>query len=204
MSTMEYNGGCVLAGAGKECVAIAADRRLGIQQTTIATDMTRVYTMHPRLLLGLTGLATDMITLSNMFKMKLNLYKMREGRDIKPRTFANMVASTLYEKRFGPYFSEPVIAGLDENNKPFICGMDLLGAISFADDFVVNGTCFESMVGTCETFYRKDLEPDDLFETVSQSLLAALDRDCLSGWGADVYIITKDGITIKSLKARMD
>ena len=31
-------------------------------------------------------------------------------------------------RRFSPYFCEPVIAGLDENNKPHLSGMDLLGA----------------------------------------------------------------------------
>ena len=32
-------------------------------------------------------------------------------------------------------------------------------------------------------------EPDDLFETISQALLNAVDRDALSGWGAVVYIL---------------
>jgi 20S proteasome subunit beta 3 len=46
--------------------------------------------------------------------------------------------------------------------------------------------------------------PDQLFETISQSLLNAVDRDALSGWGAHVYIITKDGVTKKLLKGRQD
>ena len=32
-------------------------------------------------------------------------------------------------------------------------------------------------------------EPDDLFETISQALLNAVDRDALSGWGAVVHIL---------------
>jgi hypothetical protein len=30
--------------------------------------------------------------------------------------------------RFGPYFCQPVIAGLGENDVPFICTMDCIGA----------------------------------------------------------------------------
>jgi 20S proteasome alpha/beta subunit len=30
--------------------------------------------------------------------------------------------------RFGPYFCQPVIAGLGEDNEPFICTMDCIGA----------------------------------------------------------------------------
>ena len=32
-------------------------------------------------------------------------------------------------------------------------------------------------------------EPEDLFETISQTLLAAVDRDCISGWGAVVHVM---------------
>jgi 20S proteasome alpha/beta subunit len=30
--------------------------------------------------------------------------------------------------RFGPYFCEPIIAGLNEDGTPFICTTDLIGA----------------------------------------------------------------------------
>eukprot|EP00168_Porphyra_purpurea_P018958 TRINITY_DN730_c0_g1_i6.p1 TRINITY_DN730_c0_g1~~TRINITY_DN730_c0_g1_i6.p1 ORF type:complete len:152 (+),score=23.82 TRINITY_DN730_c0_g1_i6:26-457(+) len=56
--------------------------------------------------------------------------------------------------------------------------------MAVADDFVVSGTCAESLFGTCETFFRKDMDPDELFETLGQSLMAALDRDCISGWAS--------------------
>jgi 20S proteasome alpha/beta subunit len=46
--------------------------------------------------------------------------------------------------------------------------------------------------------------PEDLFETISQALLNAVDRDALSGWGAHVYIIEKDKVTKRLLKGRQD
>jgi 20S proteasome subunit beta 3 len=33
------------------------------------------------------------------------------------------------------------------------------------------------------------MEPEDLFETISQSLMNAFDRDAYSGWGAVVYVM---------------
>ena len=190
--------------AGKDCVAIASDKRLGVQYTTVAMDVNRVFKIHDKLMLGLSGLMTDIQTLNQLFRYKLNIYEMEESRQIQPSTFANLVSSSLYEKRFGSYFSEPIIAGLDKENKPYLCMMDSLGALATAEDFVVSGTCDSSLFGTCETFWKPDLGPDELFETVSQSLLAALDRDIFSGWGATVYILTKDGIQVKNLVARMD
>lgn len=105
---------------------------------------------------------------------------------------------------FAPYFAEPVIAGLDEEGKPFITATDLIGAAVSTDDFVVAGTCGENLYGMCESLYRKDMNPDELFEVVSQALLSAVDRDALSGWGAVVHIVTPEGVTTRELKGRMD
>ncbi|KAL9255158.1 Xyloglucan galactosyltransferase XLT2-like protein [Drosera capensis] len=91
--------------------------------------------------------------------------------------------------RFGPYFCQPVIAGLGDDDKPFICTMDSIGAKELAKDFVVAGTSSESLYGACEAMFKPDMEPEELFETVSQALLASVDRDCLAGWGGHVYVV---------------
>ncbi|KAK0576966.1 hypothetical protein LWI29_025980 [Acer saccharum] len=44
------------------------------------------------------------------------LYELREERDMKPETFPILVSALLYEKRFGPYFCQPVIAGLGDDD----------------------------------------------------------------------------------------
>jgi len=143
-------------------------------------------------------------TLSQLLKFRMNMYKLREEREIKPAAFSALLTSILYEKRFGPYFTEPVVCGLDEDNQPFVSAMDLIGAPVFTKDFVVSGTCTPNLYGMCETLYKPDMGPDELFETVSQCLLASCDRDALSGWGAMVTIITPEGTTTRKLKGRMD
>ncbi|KAK8968191.1 Proteasome subunit beta type-3-A [Platanthera guangdongensis] len=117
------------------------------------------------------------------------LYQLREERDMKPETFGSLVSAILYEKRFGPYFCQPVIAGLGDDDQPFICTMDCLGAKELAKDFVVSGSASESLYGVCESMYKPDMEPEELFETISQALLASVDRDCLSGWGGHVFLV---------------
>ncbi|KAJ2387732.1 proteasome core particle subunit beta 3 [Coemansia sp. RSA 2559] len=204
MSIMEHNGSAVVAMKGNNCVAIAADKRLGQGQMTIDTDFQKVFPITERTYIGLSGLATDMKTLHDRFRMRVNLYKHREERVIEPKTFANLVSHMLYEHRFGPYFVEPVIAGLDKHNQPFICNMDTIGCIDLADNFIVSGTAAENLYGTCESLWEPDLEPEELFETISQALLNAVDRDSMSGWGAVVHLITPSGVITRELKARMD
>nr|UCK81599.1 proteasome subunit beta type-3 [Arenicola marina] len=205
MSILAYNGAAVVAMKGKDCVAIAADRRFGIQAQTVAMDFQKVFEMGPRLYVGLPGLATDVQTVSQRLKFRLSLYELRENRRIKPKTFLSLVSNLLYERRFGPYFVEPVIAGLDaKTSEPFVASLDLIGCPMVTDDFVVSGTCTEQLYGMCESLWEPDLAPDDLFETISQALLNALDRDAVSGWGAVVHVIEKDKVTTRTLKGRMD
>lgn len=202
MLTIE--GGSVVAMVGKDCVAIASDLRLGNQSLGLSNKFEKVY-QYDHVFLGLTGLATDGLTLSELFRMKTNLYKLREERPIEPESFANLVSSTLYEKRFGPWFVGPVVTGLNSiTGKPFICGFDSIGCIDFAKDFIVSGTATDQLYGMCESLYEPNLEPEDLFETISQCLLNAADRDALSGWGAVVYIVTKDKVVKRYLKSRQD
>lgn len=128
-----------MAMRGKNCVAIAADRRYGIQAQMVTTDFQKVFPMGDRLYIGLAGLATDVQTVwvsltfiihfphnkkvfvterskisqmlmetcslyivfrAQRLKFRLNLYELKEGRQIKPKTFMSMVSNLLYERRW--------------------------------------------------------------------------------------------------------
>jgi 20S proteasome subunit beta 3 len=52
----------MVAMVGKDCVAIASDLRLGVQAQTVAMDFQKVFQMGPKLMVGLPGLATDVLT----------------------------------------------------------------------------------------------------------------------------------------------
>ncbi|KAF4671664.1 Proteasome subunit beta type-3 [Perkinsus olseni] len=202
---MEYNGGSVIAMKGEGCVGIACDRRYGVNQLqTVSANMQKVYPMTSRCLVGFQGLATDSQTLSQLLKFRLKLYKLKEDREMPCDVVSHLMATMLYEKRFGPYFCEPVIAGLKNDGEPFISSFDLIGTESTAPDFIVSGTATEQLMGVAESFWREGMGPDELAEVLGQSLLSGIDRDCLSGWGGVVYILTDKELITKTLKGRMD
>lgn len=63
LQIFEYNGSALIAMVGKNCFAIASDRRLGVQLQTVATDFQKIYKIHDKLWIGICGLATDAQTL---------------------------------------------------------------------------------------------------------------------------------------------
>jgi 20S proteasome subunit beta 3 len=56
-----------VAMVGKDCVAIAADRRFGVQAMTLNTDFQKMFPMNDHTIIGLTGLGTDVQTLYTYF-----------------------------------------------------------------------------------------------------------------------------------------
>ncbi|TPP39649.1 Proteasome subunit beta type [Fasciola gigantica] len=205
MSILSYNGSAVIAMAGDHCAAIASDLRFGVNLQTVSMDFSKVQQLGPRIFVGFPGLVTDNQTVFQRLQFRKNVYELRENKSVKPQILTTMLANLLYERRFGPYFVEPVVAGIDQTTeKPYVASMDLIGCVMESDDFVVSGTCTEQMYGMCETLWEENMKPNQLFECISQCILNAVDRDCLSGWGARVYLIEPEQVSISDLKMRMD
>mmetsp|Transcript_19789 Transcript_19789/g.30548 ORF Transcript_19789/g.30548 Transcript_19789/m.30548 type:complete len:315 (+) Transcript_19789:89-1033(+) len=88
--------------------------------------------------------------------------------------------------------------------RPFLCAQDCLGAQSRSEAFVCAGLASKSLYGTAEALWRPNLPKEDLARICGKAFLSALERDCLSGYGAMVYLITKDGIEEYDLACRND
>lgn len=195
----------MLAMAGKECFVIISDNRLGEQLKTISMEVPKLHVVNDSVVYGLTGLRTDQQTFANKLRFRTELYNLREERDISGKSFAALVASMLYEARFGPWFVEPVIGSIDKKTgEVYLCAMDLIGAPCEPEDYVCAGTCAESLHGMCEALWRPDLSPEEVFEVAAQAMLSACDRDSLSGYGGVAMIVTKDKIVTRLIKGRKD
>lgn len=58
-----YNGNSLVGMIGDKCCAIGADQRFGVQYLTISTNSQKIFKIQDNILMGLTGLATDIQTL---------------------------------------------------------------------------------------------------------------------------------------------
>jgi 20S proteasome alpha/beta subunit len=88
--------------------------------------------------------------------------------------------------------------------RPYLCCMDMIGAQSESEAFVCAGTASKSLYGTAEALWEPDLLPDELVTICTNAFMSALERDCLSGYGATVYLLTPNGITEYDISGRSD
>lgn len=88
--------------------------------------------------------------------------------------------------------------------QPYLCSLDVIGAKSVSDAFVCAGAASNSIFGTAEAMWRPGLKKEELANICAKAFLSALERDCLSGYGAVLYLITRDGIEQHDLANRND
>ena len=129
----------------------------------------------------------------------------KTSRQISPRALASVTSHVLHQRR-GAYYVEPIVVGLkdSENREPFLCAMDMIGAQSFSKSFVCSGAASKSLYGTAEALWKPNLDPEELAEVCGRAFQSALERDCLSGYGTLVYLVTGDGVVEIDLASRND
>ena len=237
----KLNGGSILAMAGENCIAIVIDKRFGSGPQMINISPRTVLTPHSRVMIGLVGLEGDVQSLSHdlsahisakmgrhlgfdfgqsITKEGANRPGSRPGKRISPKSTSTLLSHLLYSRRNGPYYVEPIVAGLEEvveqddlgtdaatnecgigngririsdcqmkKYKPFLCAQDLIGAQSKSSAFVCSGAASKSLYGCAEALWRPNLKPEELLHICGRAFLSALERDCLSGYGAILYLM---------------
>jgi 20S proteasome subunit beta 3 len=179
-----------------------------------------VWIPQPTLMVAFVGLDGDVQSLSENLQMEVNnklnralgfevvpkegINEVSRLRRISPQALASLTSHVLYQNR-GKFYVQPLIVGLKERTGvPFLCGMDSIGAQSLSTSFACSGAASSSLYGTAEALWKPGLEAEELVEACGKAFQSALERDCLSGYGALVYLITKEGIVEYDLASRND
>jgi 20S proteasome alpha/beta subunit len=113
------------------------------------------------------------------------------------------IAASYTQQKLTPSYDNTAIHAQVEHPKryrtiqrPYLCSTDMLGARSTSSTFACSGVASRSLHGTAEALWRPNLEAEELVEVCGKAFLSALERDCLSGYGAVIYLIqseTDDG-----------
>ena len=133
---------------------------------------------------------------------KLNMYRLRENRDMNVKTFISLVGTTLYDHRFSPFFVSPIVVGIDKG-ETYLCTYDSIGCQTDTEDFAIGGTAGYNFYSLCESYYRKDIKENEMGDILGNILVSGVDRDIQSGWGGITYVLTENKLDIKYLKTKM-
>jgi len=213
----DYNGGTALAVAGSNFTVVAGDTRMSTGFNIMSRTVSKLFKLTDDVVLATAGFRGDITTLQKLLRAKLTEYEQKHGEKIKVHAVAQMLANTLYGRRFFPYFTWNVLAGLDQEGVGCIYSYDPVGNYERVRVNVTGSG--ESLIQPLldNQFERQhqqgaakppplhvDLSMEDTVELVKDAFTSAGERDIRTGDTMEICVITSAGAKIESFPLSID
>lgn len=206
------NGGTVLGVAGEDFAVVASDTRLSEYYSIHARDVSKLFRLSPKMVLGCAGFYGDVLTLTKEMNMATQIYEYEHGRTITCPATAEMLSKKLYYRRFFPFYTYNVLVGLDAEGKGAVYGFDPIGSFE-RETFRASGSSasllqplLDNQIGyhNMPNAKREPLTQEKVVALVREVFSCAAERDIQTGDGVVINIITKDGIKEEFYPLRSD
>jgi proteasome beta subunit len=185
-------GATTIGIACKDGVVLASEKRVSYGYMIMSKTGKKVFKITDRVGASCAGLVSDMQILIRDVTAYANLYALERERPISVKAVAKTMSFLLYQRRLFPFLTQTIIGGIDEEG-PSIYILDPLGSL-IPDKYACVGSGAEIAVGVLESMYKDELSLEKARDMAIRAIKSAVARDIASGDGADLLIITKDGI----------
>ncbi|XP_055707646.1 proteasome subunit beta type-1 [Phlebotomus papatasi] len=208
----ESNGGSVVAIAGDDFAVIGADTRLSSGYSIHSRNQAKLFKLTDSCVLSAGGCWCDIQALTSLINAKMQMYKHQHQRTMSTNAIAQMISITMYNKRFFPYYTSTIVAGLDVNGKGRVFSYDPIGNCE-ESDYKAGGSSgallmpvLDNQVGfkNMENVQNKNITVEKAVALTRDTFISAAERDIYTGDGIIVNIITQDGIEEKRFDLRRD
>lgn len=123
-------GGASAAISGPDYVVVASDTRMSQFEVNIMTrECEKIYTLSDKIVLATCGFYGDALQLERLLTMRIKHFKFTYQQEMPVDMFASMLARTLYYRRFFPYYTGSILAGIDDDGKGAVYSYDPIGTI---------------------------------------------------------------------------
>lgn len=157
----------------------------------------------------------DALTLHKVLQTRLRQYLHQAGKPMSTPAIAQLLAITLYSRRFFPYYTFNVVVGLDEKGDGCCFTYDAVGSFERVP-YASSGSGSNLVIPLLDNQLKKmhvgaasgthpphNPELSEAVDLVRDALTCADERDIHTGDGADLAIITKDGVRMSSFPLKV-
>ena len=192
-------GTTILGIVCKDGVIIASDRQSTAGNIVMNKKSEKTVRINDYLLVSGTGMVSDIKRIEKILPAELKLKELRSKTRPTVKQSANLLANILYsgirQPSILPMQAGFLIAGLNEDGNYELYTAEPAGSVIKVDDYDANfGSGMPYVLGFLERQYKKDMNVKEGIELAIEALKSSTQRDTGSGYGIDVYTITKDGI----------
>jgi len=210
-----FNGGTILAVAGPNFAIVAADTRLSEGFMIHSRNCSKVHKLTSKTFLACTGFHGDVLTLVNILEARLKMYKHEHQKEMSTSAIAAMLSTVLYYRRFFPYYTYNLLAGIDDNGVGCVYSFDPVGSYeresyraagsagAILQPLLDNQIGYKNQLGL--TGGKPSLSAERAHNLVKDVFTSAAERDIYTGDAVKIALVRADeGSDVEQFSLRKD
>jgi len=210
-SPYEFNGGTALGISGDNFAVVACDTRLAEGYKILSRDVSKAVQLSSSCVLGTGGCFTDVATLHKVLGMRADEYQHEHDDEISAPAMAQLLSTTLYYRRFFPYYAFNVLAGLDAEGKGAVYTYDAVGSFERVG-YACQGAGQKLIIPLLDNLVgwkhrpapKPQMSVGDAVELAKEAFVTAGERDIYTGDAIEIFVIEASGITRQTFELKKD
>lgn len=180
-------------------VVLAADRQVSAGTIVVNKDFMKIIPINDHLLVAVTGSVSDAQFLLRLISAELKLKELKNKKKSTVKEAASLLSIMTYRGIRSPSMIPSIvgtlIAGVDEDGTAKLFSIEPAGGINQVNDYDANfGSGMPYLLGVMEKGYKKDINIKQGVQLAIDGLKASTQRDMGSGYGIDIFTLSKEGV----------
>jgi proteasome beta subunit len=194
-------GTTILGIVCKDGIVMAADRQSTAGNIVMNKNSKKIKVLNDYLVVASTGVVSDIQRTFKILAAELRLKNLKSKSRPTIRQSANLLSTITYaqvrQPSMVPSMVGTLLGGFDEDGSFSLYTVEPAGSVIKVEDYDANfGSGMPYVLGLLERQYKKDLTLKEGVELAKEALKSSTQRDVGSGYGIDIFTITKEGIEI--------
>jgi len=192
-------GTTILGIVCKDGVVMAADRQVTAGNLVMRKDEQKVFTINDYLVLAGCGVAGDIQRIPKILAAELKLKELKSKSRPTVQQASSLLNNMSYEgirkPSMIPQQAGFLLGGINIDGTAELYTIEPAGSVMKVKDYDANfGSGMPYVLGLLERQYKKGIGIKEGIELAKEALKSSTQRDTGSGYGIDIFTITKEGI----------
>jgi len=180
-------------------VIMAADRQSTVGNMAISKNTKKLVKINDYMAFAGTGQASDVRMMKKLTSAELRLKHLRSKVRPRVKEGAHLMGMLAYNNirrpQMVPFIAGSLVGGYNEDGKVELYTIEPAGTVAEVEDYDANlSSGMPFVLGFLERNYKESISVKEGIELAIEALKSSTQRDVGSGYGIDVFSITKEGI----------
>lgn len=181
-------------------VVMAGDRKTTAGgQIVVHKNTTKVVKINDYVVVSGTGNSSDIILFRKLISAELKLKELRDKKRPTVKEAANLIGMISYrnirQPSMIPFIAGLMVGGVSESGEAELFSVEPAGGVTKVEDYDANfSSGMPYILGLLERQYKEGMSIEEGIALAIEAIKSSSERDTASGFGVDVFTITKDGI----------